>query len=99
MQEIKKIGIVSLAKIQGALGAIIGFIVGLFFAAIGSAFWSSPGMAEAGMPPGMGAFFGVAAIILLPIAYGIGGFIGGVITAFLYNVVAGVVGGIEIELE
>jgi hypothetical protein len=99
MQEIKKIGVLSLAKIEGALGAIIGFIAGLIVAAIGTAFWGFAGMAEAGVPRGMGALFGVAAIILFPILYGILGFIGGAIVAFLYNVVAGVVGGVEIELE
>ena len=31
--------------------------------------------------------------------YGVMGFIGGAIGAFVYNLVAGVVGGIEIEVE
>jgi hypothetical protein len=42
---------------------------------------------------------GIGALIFLPIMYGIFGFIAGVIGAFLYNVIAGVVGGIEIETE
>lgn len=43
--------------------------------------------------------FGVGAIIFLPIMYGIMGFIGGAIMAFVYNVVAGIAGGVELELE
>jgi len=42
---------------------------------------------------------GAAAIIILPIMYGIFGFIGGAIGAWIYNLVAGWIGGIEIELE
>lgn len=99
MQEVKKIDIVSLAKIEGALGAILGFIAGLIVAGFSSMFWGFASMAEAGVPRGAGALFGVTAIIAFPIIYGILGFIGGIITAFLYNIVAGVVGGIEIELE
>ena len=98
MQEIKKIDIISLAKIEGALGAVIGFIVGIIFALIGTAFMGFSEMAG-DIPGASGLFFGVAAIIFLPIVYGIVGFIGGLIVAFLYNVVAGWVGGIEIELE
>jgi len=38
-------------------------------------------------------------LIFLPIMYGVIGFIAGAIGAALYNLVAGVVGGIEIEVE
>jgi uncharacterized oligopeptide transporter (OPT) family protein len=43
--------------------------------------------------------FGVGSVIFLPIIYGIMGFIGGIISAAIYNVVAGVVGGVELNLE
>jgi hypothetical protein len=46
----------------------------------------------------MGALFGVGSILLLPLFYGALGFIGGAISAFVYNLVAGVVGGIELEV-
>ena len=44
-----------------------------------------------------GALFGVGAIILLPIFYGFFGFVGTLIMAALFNVAAGMVGGIEVD--
>jgi hypothetical protein len=44
-----------------------------------------------------GAMFGVAGIIVMPILYGVFGFIFALIGAVIYNVVAGIAGGIEIE--
>lgn len=99
MQEIKKVGIFSFAKIEAALGAIIGFILGLIWAVIGATLFGVADMAGAVMPRGFGLLFGVAAIIILPIIYAVIGFIAGIIVAFLYNVIAGWIGGIEIELE
>ena len=98
MQEIKKVGVFSFAKIEAALGAIIGFIIGLIWAVIGTALFGIAETAGAVMPRGFGLLFGLAAVIILPILYAVIGFIAGIIIAFLYNVVAGWIGGIEIEL-
>lgn len=97
MQEIKKVDVLSYAKISGALGAVIGFIIGLISALIGTAMMAAFSAAS-GAPAGMGLFVGAVAIIAVPIVMGISGFIGGAIVAFLYNVVAGWIGGVEIEL-
>ena len=43
--------------------------------------------------------FGAGAVVILPIVYGCIGFVGGLIMAPLYNLVAKVVGGIEVELS
>ena len=43
--------------------------------------------------------FGLLVMIGIPIFYSIMGFIGGVIGALIYNLFAGLVGGIEIEVE
>ena len=40
--------------------------------------------------------FGIIFAIFIPILYAIGGFIGGIITAFVYNLVAGWTGGVEL---
>ena len=46
-----------------------------------------------------GAGVGLGVVILLPIFYGIAGLIGGVIFAWIYNICAKLVGGIEVEVE
>ncbi len=51
------------------------------------------------MPGWFGGLFGVGAVIFLPIMYGVLGAIGGALTAVMYNVVAGMVGGLSIETE
>ena len=47
---------------------------------------------------GMLGGFGVLAIVMFPIMGAISGFIGGAISAFLYNLVATRIGGIEMDL-
>lgn len=37
--------------------------------------------------------------IVFPLLYIVGGFIGGIIGAFIYNIVAGWIGGMEMEFE
>ena len=48
---------------------------------------------------GGGIVIGILVMIGLPIMYSIIGFIGGAIASLLYNLFAGFVGGIEIEVE
>jgi hypothetical protein len=92
---IKRINVLKLAIFQGALMAAFGLLAGLIVLLFGSMF-SKMGGDQVGA---VGLIGGVGAIIFLPILYGIIGFIGGAIGAFIYNLVAGVVGGIEIEVE
>jgi hypothetical protein len=95
---LRRIGILSCGKVMGTLYAVMGLILGGIMSLI-----SVIGVAVAQRPNGgeeIGAmFFGVGAVILLPIFYGITGFIGGIIMAAVYNFVAGVVGGVELDLQ
>jgi hypothetical protein len=50
-------------------------------------------------PAWLSAIFGVGSIVLFPIIYGVMGFVGGMITSVLYNMLAGFVGGIEVQLQ
>jgi hypothetical protein len=43
--------------------------------------------------------FGVGAIIVLPIFYGVLGVVMGALTAALYNLFAGMFGGIELDIQ
>lgn len=93
--KIKKIGVLSLGKISALLYAIMGLIVGVFMALI-SLIGATFSQSTTGM---FGMLFGVGAIILLPIFYGAMGFVTGVITAWLYNIIANWIGGLEVEIE
>jgi hypothetical protein len=46
-----------------------------------------------------GAGMGLGFAIALPVIYGVLGFIGGIIAAWLYNLCAKFVGGIQVEVE
>lgn len=83
---------------MGALYALMGLIFGAIFAlmAMAGVAMHGPDGAPAEVP---GAIFGVGAIILFPIIYGIGGFIGRLIMGALYNLVAGMVSGIQLNFD
>ena len=93
---IKKVGVLSLGKISGAVYGMMGLLVGFIFAAV-SLLGGFGAMAQESSAPILGMFFGVGAIIIFPVMYGVMGFIGGLLTALLYNLTANLVGGIEIE--
>jgi len=42
--------------------------------------------------------FGIGAIVIVPIFYGAIGFIGGIISAAIYNLIGSTIGGIEVEI-
>lgn len=101
---IRRFSVISVAKMQGLLmfviGLIIGVIYGLFFMLFGAAIAAlAPGRDGQAMG-GIGSVVGgIIIMIAFPIMYGIIGFIGGAIGALVYNLAAGVVGGIKFDLE
>jgi hypothetical protein len=93
MSVLKHVGIMSVAKIMAVMGLVFGFIMGLFAGMLTSVLGALvPGGG------GMAAGIGIMSIILATIFGAIGGFIYGAVLAFLYNIFAGLVGGIELEL-
>ena len=92
---IRRIGVLSAAKMGGILGVAIGLFAGVMMFFIGS----MGGMAQAQSGTGWMAGLGMMAIILMPIMYGVFMFIGAAIQAVIYNVAARFVGGVEIEAE
>jgi hypothetical protein len=97
---LKRVGVLSAAKIAGALYASMGLIIGCIIAvisALGAGFAAAT--QTSGAPGWMTALFGVGAVILLPILYGILGLVGGAIGAALYNLFSGLVGGLELEMQ
>ena len=90
---IKRIDPMSVAKITGIIAAVFGLIAGILYFAFGS--WFGHHYGAMGMPMA-GGFMG---IIVLPLLYGLFGFLGGLIHGFVYNLAAGVVGGIRVDTE
>jgi hypothetical protein len=91
--EIKRVGVLSLAKIIGLIYTVIGLILWLFmgcFMLIGLA--AQPTDAPGEMLVMLGF------VCFMPFIYGVMGFVGGAIIAGVYNLVAGKIGGIEVEL-
>ena len=89
---VRRIGVLSVAKVMGILYAGLGLLVGsvfTLFALLGSAI----GMASGEEGAIFGLIFGVGAIILMPLFYGTIGFIVGLVASALYNLAAGMVGG------
>jgi len=92
--SIKKMDVLSAAKMLGVLYALLGLVVSLFMGAA---------MILGGIGGGIGLAEGlvgsIGTIIVIPLMYGIGGFIGGALLGLFYNVTAGIVGGIVLEIE
>ena len=99
--ELKRIGPGSAFKIMGILYGSIGLVLGCLFsllALVGAGFAGAAGGTDGG---GMfaSALFGVGAIIILPLFYGLLGAIMAALMAALYNLVARFVGGLQMDLE
>lgn len=104
MKEVKRIGVVSMAKVLGVLYLVLSLIVALPLACI--SLFSGSLFATAGIddPEALGFGFATGIVgaliyaICLPIFYAVIGFIVGALIAFVYNILAGSIGGVELEL-
>ncbi len=97
---IRRVTPLSVAKVAGAIYMLLGLIFGaLFSLAALAGSMASLGQDGGGGTAAFGALFGVGAIILFPILYGALGFVMSLIMAALYNFIAGMVGGIEIDVQ
>jgi|WetSurMetagenome_2_1015567.scaffolds.fasta_scaffold251144_2 hypothetical protein len=96
MVILRKVGVLSMAKIETILMAIFGLILGLFYG-IASSFVNSTEYADVATDSSL--MLGWWSILVFPILYAIIGFIAGAIGALLYNMVSRWVGGIELDLR
>ena len=85
MTTVRRVGVLSVGKITLVTYGLVAGVFGVLFALI-TAFTEGPLVA-------------LMVLIGTPIVYGIGGFLTGIFGAWLYNLVAGWVGGIKIELS
>lgn len=96
--RLRRVGVLSVAMFGGAAGVIMGlFAGGMMFlvSAVGVGFSGQAGANAPVAAVGMG----LGMLIMAPLFYGVAGFIGGALNAFVYNVVAGMSGGIEMEFS
>ena len=100
---IRRVNPISAAKVNGVLCAILGFVIGAFWSlmimalgSMASISSSDGGGAAAGI---MSLVMGAGAIIVLPIFYGILGFIFCGISAAFYNLAAKLAGGLEVQTD
>lgn len=94
---IRRLGVWSVARIYAVMAGSFGLLFGLFlalFSLVGAGLANDPDAPAWLMP-----IFGVGAIIVLPLFYGTIGLVSGALTAAIYNLFAGLVGGISIEVE
>ena len=100
MVEIRRVGVVSLAMMLGVLYTALGLIFGLIFAC---ATLLSVGLVASAAEDlgigGGGALVSLLYAVCFPIVYGIIGFVSGAVIGLLYNIIAGIAGGIKVELR
>jgi hypothetical protein len=96
---LKRVGVLSAAKISGVMYAAIGLLIGLVMAAVFSLIPMAARTDETALPGWLGTMFGVGSVVFMPIFYGVLGFVMGAVGALIYNLFAGMVGGIEVTLE
>ena len=92
---IRRIDPLSLAKIAAVLNAAVGFLFGA------GLYFTSTVLRPNASPPshGLGSFGGALVFILLPFLYGALGFLGSLLGAWVYNLIAGAIGGVVLETE
>ncbi|HET9468758.1 MAG TPA: hypothetical protein VFO48_10110 [Vicinamibacterales bacterium] len=91
---IKRVGPLSFARLTGLLYAVIGLLIGGIFSLAAMA-----GVSDSHELAGFGVVIGVAAVIVFPILYGGLGFLTSLVAAWLYNLAAGMVGGVELDIQ
>jgi len=107
--EFRKIDMVSAGKVSAAIHAIVGLLIGLIIAFLfGSLYVPLMALVAIAVPAtsqivsvgaAVSSAAGLSAIVIFPIVGAILGFLWGVIAAFLYNIVAMKIGGIEVETK
>ena len=93
MQVLRSVGVMSFAKMSGAVYGALGLVFAPFLvllAVIGT-------IAGPRQHP-LGPVFSIVFANLMPVIYAAMGFVMGAIGAFVYNLVAKWIGGVEVEL-
>jgi hypothetical protein len=94
IRRVKRIAPLQLGKMLALLYGIMGVIFCPFFLIASLVASHAPSPQRAGI-----LALGTGFALMLPFLYAAMGFIGGIISAFIYNLIAKWIGGIEVEVE
>src|SRR5438270_13423194 len=96
MQQIKRLGVFSVARVAGITYAAISLLFIPIFLVAGVA-----GAVAGGQKDSTGVAIALAVVFafVFPVIYGGVGFLFGALMAFVYNIVAAKFGGVELELS
>lgn len=102
MAELKRIGVLSAAKVGTGIGIIMGVIFGIIvflatFLGVGAGMLSRAALPVISM--GTGVVAGLIAFIIVLISMAVWGFVYSAVGALIYNCAAHFFGGIDLELE
>jgi hypothetical protein len=93
MAKLDKIGVIFLAKLLAISMAVVGMIAGIIYSVGGMIY----DLLTVGL--NLGTALAFLALVGMPVLFAAGGFLVGAVAAFLYNSVAKLFGGIEIDME
>ena len=96
MKVLKKVDLLSAANVLGLMGVVWGLITAVLAVILSGIIGTT-----ASILPGAEAAIGVGilSVVILPITYGIVGFVAGVVTALIYNLVSKWIGGIKLDIK
>lgn len=94
MVRVKRLGVISVANIQGLFGVVLGLIFGIFYGLL----FTLIGLGGVGEGGGILAGIGLLVIIVAPVFYGVVSWVSGALISLIYNLLAGWTGGIEMNL-
>lgn len=94
MVRLRSVGVLSSAKIFAVVQGVIGILIGFFFLVFGIV-----GAAVFPSQQKLGIIGVIIIAVLAPVLYGALGFVMGAIWAFVYNLAAQSIGGLELELD
>ena len=103
MVKLQRIGVLSSVRVHAVLMAILGLIAGILYSFGGAVIdvLVSAGWVTSSETPGLsyGTVLAFGALIAMPVLSSLAGLAYGAIVAISHNLVAGRVGGIELEVE
>ncbi len=99
-KTIQSIPIMPFALMYACISAVIGIVIGIFYAFMfGVLLTALPSTPTTPIPGWLGLFLGVGAIVVVPIIAFVGGLIMAIVIALLYNFLAPRIGGVKVRFK